>query len=123
MAKTQDKILKARQEQLDTTMGEIIDTIENYFGAAQFEFIEGREATPAWYFFAEYDHRLGGSLGDCRSLFLADHETLLKAPEISRMEQGHAYANLRNSRSFSPTRIIFQTIRVSDPSPTQSHSR
>ena len=31
---------------METVVREIIDTIEDYFAAAQFHFIEGNEATP-----------------------------------------------------------------------------
>src|SRR5882724_7143647 len=43
--------VKERQEQLETTMCEIIDTIENYHSTAQFEFIFGDDASPGEYLF------------------------------------------------------------------------
>src|SRR5437899_114316 len=58
MAKQNQKIeaaVKARQQQLETALSEIIDTIEHYYGAAHFEFAEGENAEPGQYAFPRPD--------------------------------------------------------------------
>jgi hypothetical protein len=57
MKKKETDALEAKQEELETARLEIIDTMEDYFAAAQFQFIDGNAAAPGEYSFADYPYR------------------------------------------------------------------
>ena len=52
-----DEIVKARREEIETAVRDMVDTVESYFYNSAFQFIEGSEAQPGEQCFPEYPPR------------------------------------------------------------------
>ena len=52
-----DDVVKARRVEIETAVREMIDTVENYVYNAAFQIVEGKDAAPGEFCFADYPFR------------------------------------------------------------------